>query len=274
MAHCRYLNIKEYQTGMVLIPVLLFTSIVTIGIIILLQSHALQKKSVTDFKFFLEERKKQQQAHQYYHSLNTNILLKTKTLKLIQKIPANLHYQNTNYHYYFQGNQQKYVYKLNQTESLENQTTDLVILSRSTEFNYQDALIKIIQTAESNQAVFYLYDINNDKTLFKTRFEQPVLYQLVGNPVNRIYISNLAGLYKIDLNLSEEQIKLKLLKTFDLGLNFKHTHFAPLVTRDARGDGRLITIHNAHQDEKLMYHEPADNKDDFLDLFEHISLLR
>lgn len=267
MADNRHLTLKRGQKGAVLIPVLLFSSIVTLGILVLLQSQWLQKKSVADFKFFLEERKKNEQTRHHYQSLNTNALLKNKSIKLIQQFPSNLHYQNTYYDYYFQIKGHNYIYKLNQSRENKNGANDLeVILPSSTKFNYQNRMIKLIKASGLNQDQLYLYDINNHDIVFKAHFEQAAAYQLVGTPVNSIYVSDRVGLYKIDLSNSDE-INLKLLKVFDS--DFEQGPVAPIVTRDSRGDGRIITVLDSNKNKKIVYHEPTGTQHDFLDLFKH-----
>lgn len=254
MVYCR--NIK----GAVLIPVLLFAGIMALGIIVLLQTQITQNKSITDFKQYLQNKRADEK---YYADLNALSIEKLETLKNIkfkQKIPQNLHYQNHFHHYYFHLNHNQYIYKLatpSQDVSFSGQA-----------FDYVGTRLEIIQIKKEEGVLFCLYDKNSGKIFFQNSFKNMPVFQLVGNPVNSIYFHDDKKLYKLELNFIESAT-LKILKHIENEIAVSESLSELLITRDARGDGRLIYLSQNNQPSVLIFHETSSIQDEYLDLFEH-----
>ena len=90
MAYPRNLTKYINQKGGVLIPVLLFSSLLTLGILVLLQTHLNQKKTIEHFKVFLEKRRAGQNNFEAIQSLPLEAMLGLKSINCIKKIPVNL----------------------------------------------------------------------------------------------------------------------------------------------------------------------------------------
>jgi hypothetical protein len=266
MADCCYLKVSNHQQGGVLIPVLFFASMITLGVIILLQSHITQKISIIDFKDYLNQRRKDEQLNHYVQSLPLDKLLKLNNLKLIQKISTNLHYQNSEGYYFFESLQYDYIYKLVTSEQdKEKLDPGMIVIKPNAEFDYFGMRISVIQMQYHDKFCFYLFDKIKDKVLLKSSFKQEPYFQLVGNPVKSIYVHDTVGLYKIDLSSDRELLDMHLLKQIDP--DYHVLPISPVITRDARGDGRQITL--AGENKNFVYHEPSEIKSAYLDLFDH-----
>lgn len=260
MANYSSLKNIRYDQGSVLIPVLLFASLVALVTVILLQTQVVQKKAISEFKTYLKNKKNKQKTLRHYQSLLVENLFQIKNLKLVQSLPSDLHaYNTTDYHYYFQINsEQNYLYKVNLP------SRNVVNLLEDIAFEYNDSKLNITQNIENNIFVLYIYDVKNNLLLAKEKFDQQPYLQLVGNPVDSIYIQDGSSLYKIELAFFPV-LELKLLKKLE---EYEEVlKQSPIVTRDARGDGRMIKIATAGY--SIVYHEPSEVKSACLDLFEH-----
>ena len=250
-------NIK----GAVLIPVLLLAGIIALGIIVLLQTQIIQKKSIADFKQYLKNKRQEEKYDAYLNSLSIESLLALKNIKLKQKIPQNIHYQNNqNYHYYFQLNDHQYIYKL----ATSNQDISFPELA----FDCAGTTLEIIQIKQEEGILFCLYDKNSGKMFFQNSFKNMPTFQLVGNPVNSIYFYDHKKLYKLGLNFIESAT-LKVLKNNESEVVESDGFPELLITRDAKGDGRLIYLSQNNQPSVLIFHEALPMKHEYLDLFEH-----
>jgi hypothetical protein len=259
MANHFALKNKLQEQGAVLIPVLLFASMVTFASLILLQTQWIQKKTIGDFKKFIENQRKAQKQYEYWQSLPAEKLLQIKAIKLVQKCPLNLHTDQTGFHYYFQASiRQDYLYKLS---DLKN---NVLVLTNEKIFEYAGIKIKIFEQAENNRYTLYFIDIQADRFLFKAEFLGYPFFQLVGNPVDSLYIQDGIGLYKITFN-ALHFLDIKLLKKFELSDEVFAT--TPIITRDARGDGRLIRL--AAKDKTIFHHEASEIQHPCLDFFDH-----
>lgn len=248
--------------GAVLIPVLLLASIMALGIIVLLQSQLTQKKSIADFKAYLQNKRQEENHQGYLSSLPVEALFASKNLMFKQSIPQNLHYQNNDNHYYFQVDHNQYIYKL------DSQPENIFIPVQA--FDYAGTILEIVQIKKEEGTLFCLYDKNLAKMVFQTNFNKVPVFQLVGNPVNSIYLHDGKKLYKIELNFIEST-SLKILKNIDIEEQKSENLSALLVTRDARGDGRLIYLSQNKHQSILLFHEASaiNHLDDYLNLFEH-----
>jgi hypothetical protein len=250
---------KLREQGAILVPVLLFASMVTVGILILLQTQWVQKKVITDFKIYIEKRRKTQQQYEHLQSLPVEKLLHTKSIKLIQKCPANLHSDQDLSHYYFQESiRQDYIYKLSSFEKND------FISPKEKIFEYAGIKIGITEMPELNQYILYFNHIEENRCLFKAEFAKQPYFQLVGNPADSLYVQDGVGLYKITFN-PLHFLDIKFLKKIDSSEEILAT--APVITRDARGDGRVIKL--ATKDKLIFYHEPSEIKHPCLDSFDH-----
>ncbi len=252
----KHRNIK----GHALIPVLLLASIIGLGIIILLQTQLIQKKSISDFKDYVTNKRQEEKEYAYLSSLSAETLMTSKNIKPIQKIPQNLHYQNNAYHYYFQINDSQYIYKLDsqhQNAWFSEQT-----------FEYAGTILEIIQLKKEEGNVFFLYDKSLDKIVFQTSFKKMPVFQLVGNPINSIYFYDSQNLYKLEMNFIE-LAKIKILKSIENEESESDNLPILQIMRDAKGDGRLIYLSYNNQPPTLLFHEALSTQDDAQDLFEH-----
>lgn len=247
-------------SGAVLIPVLLLAGMMALGVIILLQTQITQNKSITDFKQYLHNKREQEKYYAYLNDLPIKKLERLENIQLKQQLPQNLHYQNNYDDYYFQVNPNQYIYK---------STAFSQYLSFSEQaFDYADMILVSIQIKKGEEFLFYLYDKKSEKIFFQYLFKHLFTFQLVGNPVDSIYFHDNKNLYKLELNFIESAT-LKVLKNMENGVEKSEAFSELLVTRDARGDGRLIYLIQNNKRPTLIFHEASLMQHEYLDLFEH-----
>ena len=245
-----------YERGSVLVPVLLLSTLLTLGMILILQNQIIQKKSIRDFKEFVKNRRDSQQSLIKFRLSSIEDLLKKNNVALVQKERKNMHYRHSEHYFFFQLDQNIYFHKANLDKEL--------VLFEPFEIDYLNTKLKLIQTTDSNQYVIYLYDQINDKVALKKKFSRQPFHQLVGEPINSLYIQDKLYLYKIDfashapLDIEVGQPIFSRDQILDL---------APVITRDAKGDGRDVVI--LTEGEPIVYHESSKFENCFLDDFEH-----
>ncbi len=259
MAYPRNLTKYINQKGGVLIPVLLFSSLLTLGILVLLQTQLNQKKTIEHFKVFLAKRRAEQNNFETIQGLSLEAMLGLKSINCIQKIPVNLQSSNLKYDYYFQYLQEKYSYKYIHKIAVELPQHDIAPVQP----------VQIIHLSGVNQDTIYVYDAVADCIVYQATFKQKAYFQLVGKPVNSLYIHDSIALYKIDLSQGN-QLELKLLSLIDEGRTCQPS--PPMITRDIRGDGRLISVLTTADHQAFIYHESGPRLTAFssyLDNFDH-----
>lgn len=252
-----------HERGSVLVPVLLLSTLLTLGIVLILQNQIIQKKAIGDFKIFLKNRRSFQHDLMKYRSYSIENILKKSNVRLIQKERKNLHCRSFDYHFYFQLNQGFYFYK-NTDFKKEIELNDEFLLFHPLEIHYLNTKLKLISVTEGNQYIIYFYDKISDKIVLKKYFIGQPFYQLVGDPINSLYIQDKLYLYKVDF-ASNEPLEIQTLQP--IFSRDKILDLAPVITRDAKGDGRRVTILTSN--EPIVYEELSKMEQPFLAEFQH-----